>query len=105
MHVRTAAHDGTIRKNNCDVRQLYPWDGVVAPPWNSTVCTVRPHESSAAHAHATDETFIFTGGSGTVEVGGEGRHVEAGDVIYIPHDTEHVVTNTRGNYSGRRVGN
>ncbi|MCD9142789.1 cupin domain-containing protein [Streptomyces albireticuli] len=94
MYVRTEAEDGHVRKNGIDVRQLYPWDGVVTPPWNSTFCTVRPHESSTEHAHATDETFIFTAGSGTVRVGDELRPVTQGDVIYIPHGNAHVVTNT-----------
>jgi mannose-6-phosphate isomerase-like protein (cupin superfamily) len=94
LYVRTEAEDGFIRKNNCDVRQLYPWDDVVTPPWNSTVCSVRPHESSASHSHATDETFIFLSGSGHVEIGDERRPVDEGDVIYIPSGTTHVVTNT-----------
>ncbi|MGI5338481.1 cupin domain-containing protein [Streptomyces sp. CA-181903] len=94
MYVRTTAEDGYVRKNNIDVRQLYPWDGVVVPPWNSTLCSVHPHESSTKHQHATDETFIFTGGSGTVRVGDEQRDVTVGDVIYIPNGNDHVVTNT-----------
>ncbi len=94
MYARTAEDDEVIRKNNCDVRPLYPWDGVVVPPWNSTLCAVRPLESSKEHAHETDETFIFTGGSGMVRVGGEHRTISAGDIIYIPHDTMHIVTNT-----------
>lgn len=94
MHVKTQATDPQIRKNGCDLRQLYPWDGVVQPPWNSTFCVIRPTESSTPHSHDTDETFIFVGGAGHVEVGGESRPVVEGDVIYIPHGTEHIVTNT-----------
>jgi quercetin dioxygenase-like cupin family protein len=97
MYVRTAEEDDVIRKNNCDVRQLYPWEGVVVPPWNSTLCTVRPQESSKEHAHATDETFIFTSGTGVLRLGGEGgehRTVGAGDVVYIPHETMHILTTT-----------
>ncbi len=97
MYVRTAEEDEVIRKNNCDVRQLYPWDGVVVPPWNSTLCAVRPLESSKEHAHAMDETFIITSGRGTMRLGGEGgehREVGPGDVIYIPGDTSHILTNT-----------
>jgi mannose-6-phosphate isomerase-like protein (cupin superfamily) len=94
MYVRTADEDGLTRKNNCDLRLLYPWEDVVVPPWNSTLCSIRPLESSKEHAHATDETFIFTGGSGMVRVGGEHRTIGPGDVIYIPHDTTHIVTNT-----------
>ena len=93
MYVRTASDDELIRKNGCDLRQLYPWDGVVVPSWNSTLCSIRPLESSTEHDHATDETFIFTGGSGTVRIGTESRGVGAGDVIYIPHGNSHVVTN------------
>lgn len=94
MYMRTATDDELIRKNGCDIRQLYPWDGVVVPPWNSTLCSIRPHESSTEHQHATDETFIFTGGSGIVRIGEESRTVGKGDVIYIPHSNDHVVTNT-----------
>lgn len=94
MHVKTQATDDQFRKNGCDIRQLYPWDGVVQPPWNSTICTIRPTESSTPHSHAMDETFIFTAGSGHVAVGDESRAVAVGDVIYIPGGTNHIVTNT-----------
>jgi mannose-6-phosphate isomerase-like protein (cupin superfamily) len=94
MYTRSAAGDGLTRENNCDLRRIYPWQDVVVPPWNSSLVSIRPGESSTAHAHATDETFIFTGGSGTVVVEDEQRTVSPGDVIYIPHDNRHVVTNT-----------
>jgi mannose-6-phosphate isomerase-like protein (cupin superfamily) len=93
VHVKTKA-DPQILKNGCDIRELYPWEGVVAPPWNSTLCSIRPAEASTPHAHDTDETFIFTRGSGHVLVGEEPRTVTEGDVIYIPHGTRHIVTNT-----------
>ncbi|MGW1273883.1 cupin domain-containing protein [Streptomyces sp. NPDC002491] len=94
MHVKTTAGDELIRKNGCDIRQLYPWEGVVTPPWNSTLCSIRPEESSTPHGHATDETFIFISGRGRARVGNEEREVVPGDVIYIPHGTDHIVTNT-----------
>ncbi len=95
MYVRSAETDPIIRKNGCDIRQLYPWDDVVTPPWNSTMCTVRPLESSTEHHHATDETFIFLAGRGTVSINGtQERTVEPGDLIYIPNGNDHVVTNT-----------
>ncbi|MFG3281516.1 cupin domain-containing protein [Streptomyces sp. NPDC048111] len=93
MHVKTDA-DTQIRKNGCDIRELYPWDGVVVPPWNSTLCSIRPTESSTPHGHATDETFIFISGEGHVRVGAEERTIMPGDVIYIPNGTDHIVTNT-----------
>ncbi|MFJ1792328.1 cupin domain-containing protein [Kitasatospora griseola] len=93
MHVKTATGDELIRKNGCDIRQLYPWDGVVTPPWNSTLCSIRPTESSTPHGHDTDETFIFVSGRGRARVAGEERDVVPGDVIYIPHGTDHIVTN------------
>jgi mannose-6-phosphate isomerase-like protein (cupin superfamily) len=94
MHVRTAAGDGLTRENNCDLRRIYPWKGVVAPPWNSSLVSVRPTESTTEHNHATDETFIFMEGSGTVAIGGDRCSVDEGDVVYIPHGNSHVVTNT-----------
>ena len=93
MYVRTAAADGQTRENNCDLRRIYPWADVVVPPWNSSLVSIRPRESSKEHAHATDETFIFISGTGHVNVAGESRPVAEGDVIYIPHDQQHVVTN------------
>lgn len=94
MYLRTTVDDGQTRENNCDLRRIYPWAGVVVPPWNSSLVSIRPHESSTEHNHATDETFIFMGGSGTVRMGEERRTVGEGDVIYIPHGNNHVVTNT-----------
>ena len=96
MYVRTAASDGQTRENNCDLRRIYPWKGVVLPPWNSSLVSIRPHESSTEHSHVTDETFIFTGGFGIVQIGEERRTVGEGDVIYVPHGNNHVVTNTSG---------
>ncbi|TGZ16518.1 hypothetical protein DV517_14910 [Streptomyces sp. S816] len=94
MYVKTEADDTLIRKNGCDIRELYPWAGVVAPPWNSTLCSIRPTESSTPHGHATDETFIFISGQGHLRVGTEERPITPGDVVYIPHGTDHEVTNT-----------
>ncbi|MET7619234.1 cupin domain-containing protein [Streptomyces sp. NPDC005408] len=94
MYVKTASGDDQIRKNGCDIRQLYPWDGVITPPWNSTLCSIRPAESSTPHGHDTDETFIFVAGEGHVRVGEEERPITVGDVIYVPHGTNHIVTNT-----------
>jgi mannose-6-phosphate isomerase-like protein (cupin superfamily) len=94
VYVRTSVEDGSIRKNNCDVRQLYPWENVVTPPWNSTICVVHPRESSAAHSHGMDETFIILSGTGHVQVGDERRDIAEGDVLYIPGDTNHILTNT-----------
>lgn len=94
MYVRTAADDGETRENNCDLRRLYPWQGVVTPPWKSSIVSMRPAESSTEHRHVTDETFIFLTGSGTVGLGEDIRSVIEGDVIYIPHDNNHVVSNT-----------
>lgn len=96
MHVKTDADDLRIRKNGCDIRELYPWNDVVTPPWNSTLCSIRPTESSTPHGHATDETFIFISGEGYLRVGTEERTITPGDVVYIPHGTDHVVTNTSG---------
>jgi mannose-6-phosphate isomerase-like protein (cupin superfamily) len=94
VYVRTEIDDGQTRENNCDLRRIYPWEGVVVPPWNSSLVSIRPLESSKEHSHATDETFIFTSGSGTVRVGDEQRAIDSGDVIYIPHGINHIVTNT-----------
>lgn len=94
MYLRTGAADVQTRENNCDLRRIYPWPGVVVPPWNSSLVSIRPHESSKEHNHATDETFIFTGGTGTVRVEQDQREIAEGDVVYIPHGNNHVVTNT-----------
>ena len=94
MHIRTHHTDTTTRENNCDLRRIYPWKDVVTPPWNSSLVSIRPLESSKEHQHATDETFIFTAGHGRVSVNGEERLVQPGDVVYIPHAHDHVVTNT-----------
>jgi oxalate decarboxylase/phosphoglucose isomerase-like protein (cupin superfamily) len=94
MYVRTLAGDGMTRENSCDLRRIYPWQGVVVPPWNSSIVSIRPSESSVTHAHETDETFIFTSGTGTIDIDGDSRAVDKGDVVYIPHRQMHTVTNT-----------
>ena len=96
MHVRSAERDSEVRENNCDLRRIYPWSGVVEPPWNSSLVSVRAGESTTRHGHPTDETFIFTAGQGRVTVDDEHRPVTAGDVVYVPGGHEHVVTNVSG---------
>ena len=98
MHIRTAIEDGQIREGNSDLRRIYPWDGVVATPWESLIVSIRPWESSVECCSDIDETFIFTRGSGIVKMGFEQQAVHEGDVIYIPRGGRHSVMNTSDDY-------
>jgi mannose-6-phosphate isomerase-like protein (cupin superfamily) len=93
MHIRTAVADGQCREGNSDVRRVYPWDGVVATPWESNIVSVRPWESTVERCSDIDETFIFTRGMGIVKMGLEQERVHEGDVVYIPRGGRHTVTN------------
>ena len=52
--------------------------------------TFEPGARTAWHTHPAGQTLIVTSGTGWVqEWGGERRHIQPGDVIWIPPDVKH----------------
>ncbi len=94
MHIRTTVGDGVVRDGNRDLRRIFPWDGVVATPWESAMVSIHPQESSTEQSSGVEQTFIFTHGSGMVTMGSEKQAVQEGDVVYVPRGGGPVVVNT-----------
>lgn len=93
MYIDKKQNCTTKYEYGCDLRRLYP-NEVDDPFWGAALASVRPNESTTAHSHDEKETFFFISGEGEMRIGDEVEHVVAGDVVYIPKDKEHQVTNT-----------
>ncbi|HEV2855409.1 MAG TPA: class I tRNA ligase family protein [Thermoanaerobaculia bacterium] len=76
------------------VHMLYPWEGVVEPPFGAAWSVARPGETTKHHAHQEGETFIFLRGQGFMRVGEEAHEVKAGDVVFQPPFNAHTLVNT-----------
>lgn len=78
----------------CDLRRLYPWPGVSDPVyWGAAIASVRPGEATSPHSHDEYETFIVLSGQGRMRILHELQQVGAGDVILIPKQHDHQITN------------
>ncbi len=75
-------------------QELYPWQDVVNPPFNSMRCVVEPGKITHIHNHHEGETFFILEGEGKIAVGNETETVGAGDVIYLPPFLNHTLENT-----------
>ena len=54
-----------------------------------------PGQAQKAHAHkGADKLYYVVEGSGEFSVGAEKRTLSAGELLYVPEDLEHGVTNT-----------
>jgi mannose-6-phosphate isomerase-like protein (cupin superfamily) len=77
----------------CDLRRLFPWEGVTNPLWGAAIASVRIGESTTPHAHDEDETFLILAGSGEIIINDEREIVEKGDVVFLPRNTTHQIEN------------
>jgi mannose-6-phosphate isomerase-like protein (cupin superfamily) len=93
MHIQFARDARSNYEYGCDLRRLYPWQGVADPLWGSAIASVRPGESTTAHSHDEHETFLILKGHGRIGVDGETSEISEGDVIYLPPNSHHVVEN------------
>lgn len=77
----------------CDLRRVYPWDGVAKPVWGTAIASVRPGESTHPHAHNEFETFLVLSGKGEMTIEDEVEELTTGDVVFIPKDKKHRFSN------------
>lgn len=97
IQVQKASDAEVNYEYGCDLRRLYPWDGVADPVfWGSAIASVRPNECTTAHSHDEDESFVVMSGTGTIHVDDESTSVGAGDVIYLPRNSTHRFQNDSG---------
>jgi mannose-6-phosphate isomerase-like protein (cupin superfamily) len=84
------------------VRRIYETD---APPERMCLQTIQcvqhmlippgGRHVEELHIHPdAEELVIVTRGTGTANIGGESSSIAVGDVIYIPPDTEHEISNS-----------
>lgn len=96
MHIQLQRDASSRYEYGCDLRRLYPWAGVTDPLWGSAIASVRPNESTTPHSHDEHETFLILSGRGEITVDGEVQAIAQGDVIYLPPNSHHMVTNLSG---------
>ncbi len=94
MWIRKLDPEGFVNAYNVDLQLLYPWEGVVTPPFGAAWAVLAPGESTKPHAHQECETFFIARGRGTMAIGDERQPVEAGDVTFHPPFDNHTLTNT-----------
>lgn len=62
-------------------------------PFGATWCLVDPLKRTTPHNHEDGETFFIIDGHGLMTIGEEREEVRAGDVIFIPPNSEHCLIN------------
>ncbi|HEX9736564.1 MAG TPA: class I tRNA ligase family protein [Thermoanaerobaculia bacterium] len=77
-----------------DLQVLYPWEGVVEPPFGAAWAILAPGQSTKSHQHQEGETFFVARGEGEMTVDGETVPVRAGSVVFQDPFHEHTLTNT-----------
>lgn len=94
MLIRKLDPQAFVHAYNVDLLPLYPWDGVVDPPFGAAWAVLAPGESTKPHAHQECETFFVARGRGVMAIGDERAEIDAGDVTFHPPFDNHVLTNT-----------
>ena len=77
----------------CDLRRIYPWNGVASPVWGTAIASVRPGECTHPHAHDEFETFLVLSGKGQMFIEEESEELVTGDVVFIPKEKRHRFAN------------
>ncbi len=68
-------------------------------PFGTTWCLIDPLKRTAPHQHVDGETFFIVEGHGLMTIGEEREEVKAGDVVFIPPQSEHCLINVSANRS------
>ncbi len=63
------------------------------PPFNSAWGYLEPGEEMELHSHPTEEIYLIFKGNGIVIVGPREKEVTAGDVIFVPPNQMHTMSN------------
>lgn len=95
LKVRKLDPETFVNAYNVDLQPLYPWDGVVEPPFGAAWAVLAPGESTKPHAHQELETFFIARGRGEFSIGDSERvTVEPGTVTFHEPFHNHTLTNT-----------
>jgi methionyl-tRNA synthetase len=74
-------------------KDLYPWDEIDDTPFGLSLAIVQVGGHTMLHSHDPAETFIICRGSGTISINDHHDSVSAGDTIYLPPGSMHVLRN------------
>lgn len=86
--------DGAVPEYGMACQRLVPWPRQSEePPLGVMASFLDPGAASLPDSHNQDEVMIILSGAGSVELAGEQVGVEAGDLIVLPKNNEHVVRN------------
>jgi methionyl-tRNA synthetase len=94
MFIQRLDPEKQVDAYNTMCQVLYPWEGVVTPPFGAAWAIVRPGESTKHHGHQEGETFFFVKGQGSMRIGDDVHEVKTGDVCFQPPFNKHILTNT-----------
>ena len=97
MLVRHLDPEALVRAYGVDLQVLYPWDGVVEPPFGAAWALLEPGSSTKVHQHQEGETFFIARGEGVMEIAGRREPVRAGSVVFQRPFQAHTLTNTSRN--------
>ncbi len=77
-------------------QRLIPWQPTQAdgePPVGAMACFLAAGSSSEPDCHDQDEVMVILSGSGTLQLAGETADFTTGDLLVLPRNNEHVVSN------------
>ncbi len=94
MHHQAIDPEKLFHAYGVDLQLLYPWEGVVEPPFGAAWAILAPGSRTKVHQHQEGETFFIARGQGKMSVGGETVEVSPGSVIFQRPFQEHVLENT-----------
>ena len=83
-----------IEAYNIKCQFVYPWEGVVTPPFGGGWAIIEPGGETKHHNHQEGETFIIVQGRGEMRIGDEVTEVGPGTVVYQPPYNGHIIRNT-----------
>lgn len=55
-----------------------------------------PGSAQKAHRHVPEQVYVIVKGKGLMQIGDEEQNVEAGDLLHIPSNAVHRITNRSG---------
>ncbi|HEX6901436.1 MAG TPA: class I tRNA ligase family protein [Thermoanaerobaculia bacterium] len=94
MHIQKLDSAKLFEAYGIQVQMLYPWEGVVEPPFGAAWAVVPPGGSTKHHAHQEGETFFFVKGRGVMRIGDDSTEVQTGDVVFQRPFQQHTLENT-----------
>jgi len=94
LKIQRAAAASTAYEYGCDLRRLFPWEGVANPFWGAAHASVRAGERTTLDKHGESETFIMLRGQGRMVIDDESEVLEEGDIVFIPKNSVHYIENT-----------